>query len=291
MAKAKQAVDPKYQKDAEQAVKETANRKYFAYSGDLPLGKTWAFTFGKSRDSELLEESNFDVVREDLEKRFPEDVENVHSSHWAVGWVDELAVRMLDGKGKVTPAGIAALEWQEKLEDYPVADEEEYNQRQYDASIENIMSEGRIDRAKAEEVFGWLWDFNQRALSDSDDQGSYPTREEIEEALSELGYNKDDDTEEWSKPPPPPPPYEDPSQLKLFGRGENGGRAARIPKTRNVRELFPRLGKLIDQGTIVVKEGEYVGRTGDGSEVAIGTVGFESKAEEYLRHHPTPDTW
>lgn len=83
---AKKTVDPKYQTEAEQSVKDTANIRDFAYSGDLPLGKTWAFTISKHRDSTLLEESNYDIIQEDLEKRFPGDVEEVRASHWAVGW-------------------------------------------------------------------------------------------------------------------------------------------------------------------------------------------------------------
>lgn len=217
MAKKKtETADPKYQEEAEQSVKETAGLRDFGYSGDLPLGKTWGFTFGRSRDSTLLEESNFEVVEKDLKERFPEDVETVHSSHWAVGWVDELAVRMLDDKGKVTPAGAAALEWKDGLSDYPVADDADYSKREYEATIQNIMSEGRIDEEMASDVFGWLWDNNQRAVENSDDTGGYPTSEQIEEALKGLGYTQDEETEEWKAPEKP---YDDPSQLKLPGMG------------------------------------------------------------------------
>jgi hypothetical protein len=217
--KLKNPADQRYQVLAEQAVKESSNRPNFAYFGDLELGKSWAFVIARSRDSELLEESNFATVKNDLEKQFPGDVENVHSSHWAVGWVDELAVRMLDKKGKVTPAGIAALEWQEKLDDYPVADEEDYSEREAEATIDNIMFEGNIDRPRAEEVYGWLANFNQRTLENRDDRGGYPSKEDIEEALKRLGYIKDDDTEEWGQPRPASPrPPDDPSQLKLFGK-------------------------------------------------------------------------
>lgn len=285
--KAKAPTDPKYQALAEEAVRESGSRPDFGYSGGLPIGKTWGFTFAKHRDSGLLEQSNYEVIKKDLEERFSEDVQSEHFGHWAVGWIDELAVRMLDKKGKITAAGMAALEWQEKLADYPVADEEDYSERQTEATIENIMSEGRIDRDKAGEVYGWLWDNNERALQDSDDQGGYPYRDQIEKALRGLGYIQDEETGEWGNPPPPPPPYQDPSQLKLPGMGAK--RPIHTSKLRN--PSFPRLTHLIEEGVIVAKDGEYVGKDRDGEEVSIGTVGYETAAENYLQHHPTPNTW
>ena len=290
MAKRKAvASDPEYQELAVQAVKDTEKIPNFSYSGDLPLGKTWAFVIGKHRDSGLLELSNYETVEKDLKERFPEDVEGVHSSHWAVGWVDELAVHMLDEKGKVTPAGVASIEWKEKLESYPVADEEDYNERQYEATIENIMSEGRIDRQMAEDVFGWLWDFDQDAIQDRDDQGGYPSKEQIENALNELGYEVDGETEEWKKPEPP---FEHPGQLKLFGVGNARHRIVTARLTQEeMKRWFPRLSSLLDQGLIEVKDREYVGKDRDGIEISIGTVGYEMAAEDYLKHHPTPDTW
>lgn len=38
-----------YQAEAEDAVKRTANIPDFGYSGDLPLGETWAFTITANR--------------------------------------------------------------------------------------------------------------------------------------------------------------------------------------------------------------------------------------------------
>src|SRR5436190_11123474 len=128
----------KDKKAALEVIEETRNMLEdpdVSYSGDLPLGKTWALTFGHSRDSDLLEESNWETVLKDLEEHFPEDIEVVGFRHWGVGWIEELAVRMLDKKSRVTRAATAALEWQQKLDSYPVADEEDFSRREYEATI------------------------------------------------------------------------------------------------------------------------------------------------------------
>jgi hypothetical protein len=182
--------DTDYQTLAQEAVAEFRKMRDFGYSGELPLGETWALTISKSRDSGLLEQSNYDSIYEDMKKRFPRDVVSERFGHWAVGWVEQLAVHMLDKQGRVTKAGKAIIDWQQKLEDYPVADEEDYSERGFEATIENIMSEGRIDEKTASKVFSWLWENNQRAVEDRDDQGGYPSDEEIDQALIALGLKK-----------------------------------------------------------------------------------------------------
>lgn len=186
-----------YQRDAIKAVKATANIPNFAYRGDLPIGETWAFTIARHRDSGLLAESNWHVITTDMESRFPDDCIVVGASHWAVGWIDHFAVRMLDDNGNVTSAGIAILEWQGALENYPVASDDDYSNREYEACLSNIDSElGRInvigDRPDASEVFSWFWENKQSAVENTDDQGAYPSEDEIKEALTAMGCKLED---------------------------------------------------------------------------------------------------
>lgn len=101
--------DSELQYMAEQAVKATRERPDFGYSGELPLGKTWALTFGRTRDSAARESHDFERTRKSMEKKHPGQVEVVRSRHWATGWVEELAVRMLDDQGRVTDAGKDAI--------------------------------------------------------------------------------------------------------------------------------------------------------------------------------------
>jgi len=204
---------PDYQKQAEEAVKGAAGLKDFSYTGEVDLGRTWAMTFSVNRDSGLLEQSNYKTIKGDLEERFPKDVSDERFNHWAVGWVDHLLVRMLDKKGKVTKAGIAALEWQERLEGYPVADEEDYSRRELEATFENIKFEGGLDDETAQKVYDWLSEHESRELESSDDQGAYPSGESIERAMKGLGLMELEEDEE----PPPPMPYVDPpEQMRLW---------------------------------------------------------------------------
>jgi hypothetical protein len=190
-------MDPEdYQRQAVQAVKEAAQLTDFSYRGDKDLGRTWAMTFSKSRDSSILEQANYDAVKGDLEKRFPRDVSDERFSHFAVGWLDQLLVRMLDKSGKVTKAGIAALEWKDKLESYPVADDEDYSRREFEATLENIKYEGGLDEDAAQKVYDWLWKNDQMALENVDDKGGYPSKEKIDKALKALGLMELEEGEE-----------------------------------------------------------------------------------------------
>ncbi len=201
----------KWQQLAEEAVAHTS-RAEFAYRGDLPLGKTWAFTFSQSRDSGIVDVSNFETIKEDLEKRFPDDVSDECFSHWAVGWMDHLLVRLLEDDGTVTPAGIAALEWQEKLDNYPVADEEDVSRREYGATIENIQQIGGVDEVNAPDVYRWLSDNEPEELEIRDDGGAWPNEEAVHRALVELGLEEPEEEDEEEEPEPTPS-YEHPGQV------------------------------------------------------------------------------
>ncbi len=216
---------------------EAVMPKGFMYTGDLPIGDTWGYVFGRSRDSDLVEESNWDVIKADLEERFPDDVQEERHSHFLVGWVDQLAVRLLDKNGIATPAADAAYEWKQKLEAYPLADEDDHTKREYAATIENIQSEGHIDEDLAEEVFSWLWENNQSAVEPRDGGGGYPQEEDIQVALWEIGKpteemieeRQDEEDEEKASMTPDEletrrrKEYTDPPwQGRLFGRRLDG---------------------------------------------------------------------
>ena len=50
------------------------------------------------------------------------------------------------------------------------------------------------------------------------------------------------------------------------------------------------LKKLMKSGKIVLKNGEYVGKSPDG-EVMLGTKGEEKTLEKYLKDYPNPEDW
>lgn len=157
----------------------------------------WAIFYTSNRDSGLLEQSNAAFIERTMEP-FTEgddpDVRFERHGHWAVGHVDGLAIRIYDKDGEYTDAYKAWQDIEKQLEDYPVLDEVDYSNREYEATIENIRSAGwGLVRSDAPEdwpsqVFSWFWDNLQAAVENRDDQGGYPSREEMHDALSALGF-------------------------------------------------------------------------------------------------------
>lgn len=154
---------------AEAKVHGTSKMQNYAYWGDVPIGQTWGFIgVGRHRDSNALENSNFEVIYEDLKKRFPSDVTIIRSSHWAVGWSEGIAVHLLDDNGVATKAAAAAMEWEEKLEEYPVADEEHFSNLETEEVMDYLGPEFGLN----DEAVSMLY----RALS----QNENPTMESLD---------------------------------------------------------------------------------------------------------------
>ena len=82
---------------------------------------------GRHRDSDALEESNFEVISEDLRKRFPGKVAVLGFNHWGVGWVEEIGWDASD------PEIVKAVhEWAGALENYPVASDDHFYELEWD---------------------------------------------------------------------------------------------------------------------------------------------------------------
>ncbi|MGW3232504.1 hypothetical protein [Kitasatospora sp. NPDC001095] len=100
----------------------------------------YATPFMQTRDADALEESNWVVITEDLEKRFPESVE-VHSfAHFARGYYERLYVRTDDAL-----AIRAVQEWTGRLEAYAVADEERYSALEWERNHSDEFKCGSED--------------------------------------------------------------------------------------------------------------------------------------------------
>jgi hypothetical protein len=166
----------------------------------------WCIVYTLNRDSRLVEQSNAAVIDQVMapfiEGADPDVVSERHS-HWACGWLDGYAIRVRRA-GQITPAFQAWCALAERRDDCGLLDANDYAQREYDASIENIRSEGRIGTASwsrarapfdpavlpadwAEQVYDWLADHQPSAVENRDDSGGYPTREQIAVALRALG--------------------------------------------------------------------------------------------------------
>lgn len=89
---------------------------------------------GQSRDSDDLEVSNFAAMLKDLGGE-TSTVIVVRENHWAVGWVEWIAIHQSDEKAlKIADENMA------KLEDYPVLDEDDWSARE-DESANRIWTE------------------------------------------------------------------------------------------------------------------------------------------------------
>lgn len=98
-------------------------------------GETWPSTFVflfRNRDSGALENSNFETALARLEalpEFQSEDDEKtsriaVCETHWACGWVEWIAIHQDD-----TEAVKLAEEMEERLENYPILDEDDFFRR------------------------------------------------------------------------------------------------------------------------------------------------------------------
>ena len=82
---------------------------------------------GHSRDSRILEESNYTSIKEFLEKNKINFIE-VSFNHWAVGWIETLMIQEDDIKG-IEFINDNILD---KLEDYPIFDEDDFYTREFE---------------------------------------------------------------------------------------------------------------------------------------------------------------
>ena len=128
--------------------------------------------------------------------REPCDVMEEHHNHWAVGWVDGYAIRVFR-RGRITKAFRTWHDLQSRLADYPILDEDDYSNRVYEATLENIADAAwRVKREYdlptdwAFEVYRWLSDHNCSEIENGDDRGGYPSEEWLRRAFTALGFKR-----------------------------------------------------------------------------------------------------
>ena len=104
----------------------------------------------QTRDSGILERSNFETVEKDLEQFntwIEEDDEEVQTvanhrfGHWGPGWYEIILIHATNEK-----ALKAADEWSAALSDYPVADEEAYSEKEWNEIAEYWEGMSMSDR-------------------------------------------------------------------------------------------------------------------------------------------------
>jgi hypothetical protein len=95
---------------------------------------------GQSLDSDCLERSNFAVMLAELGGE-SDTVIVVRESHWAVGWVEWIAIHETD-----TAALAIADAACGRLEDYPILDEDDWSGREWNAACETWERASLRDR-------------------------------------------------------------------------------------------------------------------------------------------------
>jgi hypothetical protein len=145
----------------------------FAYFGELDLS-VWGFApIGVHRDSDLITQSNFDTALKELRGVSGKSVQVMHTTHWAVGWYDHVMVRTT---AKKTMEKV--LEICNRLDNYPVLDEEDLSRREVEQADGAYDNWARYDVARMCEKAGI------KRLLDSD--GDYDPTEADEETVKSL---------------------------------------------------------------------------------------------------------
>ena len=97
---------------------------------NLPDQQDWVVLISTNRDDDLLGESNWHVAQQMLDGL---DGWEIHSfGHWACGWVETILVDPKSDAYKV------ALEISNSLESYPILDECDFSQREYNQFLEDV---------------------------------------------------------------------------------------------------------------------------------------------------------
>lgn len=166
---------------------------------ELKRPEDWGIFYTHNRDSVLIDQSNAAVINKAMrpftEGNDPDVVMESHS-HWAVGHVDGFSVRVFK-RGRITKAFCKYHELAVQMDEYPILDETDYSNREYEATYENLdlaawslKREFDLPSDWQSNVFDWLWQHREGSLENTDDQGGWPDAEDLEAAFDALGYQR-----------------------------------------------------------------------------------------------------
>jgi len=170
------------------------------YRDDIDDADNWGIIYTHHRDSGLLDQSNAHVINAALEPFTNDDDPDVvmeSHNHWAVGHIDGFSIRVFRD-GKITDAFRKYHELAESMANYQILDEEDYSNRELEATYENIphAAAGIKDDYEdlpddwADQVYQWLSDNRCNALENVSDQGGWPDESDLHDAFSALGYEQ-----------------------------------------------------------------------------------------------------
>jgi hypothetical protein len=193
---------PVHWSDLEEAARQMAGNwqefDSFAWSRGYRLedAEQWMIGYTSHRDSGLLDQSNAKAITERLAPFSVDDDPDLvfeRHCHFAVGHIDGLSIRVYRADGSITAAFREFCRIQERLDDYPILDAQDYEQREYEATLANYRIEmwqmkDQLPQGWEGEVYSWFGDHGQdRYTENHDDRGGYAPREAILAALHDLG--------------------------------------------------------------------------------------------------------
>ena len=197
--------EPVSEKWLNQSLKRPADFAYFGEDQE-EMFKTWSLgPVIEHRDSGLLDRANAKALLGFLKSdpSLGSDYKVTECNHWAVGWVRHLSFRALDGQGEPTRIAAILSAWFTSLkEEYPIANDEIYSEMESEATYDNVASAGEsLARRKGYTlpdewvglVMDWFDSNDSSALENTDDQGGYPSDEQLQAAFEGLCFSKEVD--------------------------------------------------------------------------------------------------
>jgi hypothetical protein len=117
-------------------------------------------------------------------------------AHWAVGHVDGFSIRVYRD-GEITDAFRTYHALCEQQADYSVLDENDYTEREHEATLDNVVdacwrlkSHYELPDGWDTEVYSWLSDHRPGSVENRDDRGGYPGETDLQDAFDTLGYER-----------------------------------------------------------------------------------------------------
>lgn len=113
------------------------------YHGETPLGESWAIVMVYAPNvAQLLDESNWESVLADLEKHFGNTEEDQYCvegiSHWLTR-LEYLMIKLVNDDGTPTEIAEFMFDALNRLDDYPVYDDDDYSEREYESNEKAML--------------------------------------------------------------------------------------------------------------------------------------------------------
>jgi len=167
----------------------------FAWHEQPENPENWCIVYTVNRDSDLLTESNARAIDEIMKPFVDDETARAEDhNHWAYGWIRGYSI-MVYKDGEIAEAFKAWHGIQERLDNYPVMNEDDWSRREFEATLENVEQVGkRFLKDGAPDT--WVSDV-ERMLSESEEYhnevesrdggGGYTSDESVQWAMKELG--------------------------------------------------------------------------------------------------------